>query len=120
MKEIIKDIGEKKISVKEVLELVIKEQKQFDGLSDPSVAKILERRKRMVQKQWDVLVKKKVYYLEKRKEALSSMEPLEILNVKKDKEYALFSKMGSEVERRRKEYDAVIEKPLFFFKVKKD
>jgi len=84
------------------------------------VEKILERRKLMVQKQWDVLDKKKMDYLEKRKEALSRNQQIEILNVKKDKEYALFSKMGAEVKRKRKEYESVREKPLFFFKMKKN
>lgn len=120
MIEINKDIDEKKKSIKEALELVIKEQNQLEGFSDPSVEKILERRKLIVQKQWDVLDKKKMVYLEKRKEALSINKPIEVMNIKKDKEYALFSKMGSEVERKTKEYESVREKPLFFFKMKKN
>ena len=115
---IMKDVEFKKEALKPIFEIVAKEDKQFDGISDPTVLKIVDRRKQMVKKHWKSMDRKKLEYLGKQTEALAYLTPVQELELVKNKEFKQFLDTRSVEKRLKREYDRMMEKPIFLFRLK--
>lgn len=113
------EMGKKKKEIKEILEVLKEESKGVDGQVEQDLARIIERRKGMLKKDWQEFNGKKTFYLEKLKQAISDRQSMNGYIMRKEEEFKKWSKLEAYLQQLKKEYGRMVRNPIIPFGKKK-
>lgn len=113
------EMEQKGNEIREVLDVLKEESKDIDEQMEQDLARIIERRKGMLKKDWQVFNGQKTSYLEKIKQAISDRQSMNGYIVRKEEEFLKWKELETRLHQLKKEYELILRNPIIpFFKKK--